>query len=263
MKTKLKSLLKSAAAILFWIIVWLVISLIINQKFILPMPHHVLVAFFELVKTPTFWTSTLFSLYRVVLGVAASFAIGCLTAYVISKSKVADALISPLLSIIKATPVACFIVIIWVWVSDTSHLPTFIASLIVIPIVCSNVLQGISSIDKELIEVARAYKFSPLKRLKSLYLPSVAPFILSSLRSSLGMAWKASVAAEMIVLAKNSIGKEIYNTKLYSMDEATVFAWTIVVIVLSVILEKLVIYLLVKLGEKAKLLRRGVNNAEA
>lgn len=263
MKIKLKSFLKSIAAIAFWVSVWFVISLVVNQKFILPMPQHVLIAFWELIKTPVFWSSTLFSLYRVVLGVTASFVVGCITAYALSKSKIADALISPLLSVIKATPVACFIVIIWVWVNDTSHLPTFIASLIVIPIVCSNVLQGISSIDKELTEVAKIYKFSPLKKFKCLYLPSIAPFVLSSLRSSLGMAWKASVAAEMIVLAKNSIGKEIYNTKLYSMDEATVFAWTIVVIVLSVILEKLVIYLFIKAGEKMKLLRRGKNDAEA
>ena len=263
MKEKIKPFLKSAAAIFFWIGVWLVISLIINQKFILPTPYHVLIAFWELVRTPAFWKSTLFSLYRVVLGVAISFAIGCTTAYLISKSKIAEALIAPLLSVIKSTPVACFIVIVWVWVSDTSHLPTFIASLIVIPIVCANVLQGISSIDKDLTDVARIYKFSPFKKMKSLYLPSIAPYVLASLRSSLGMAWKASVAAEMIVLAKSSIGKEIYNTKLYSMDEATVFAWTIVVIVLSVVLEKLIISLLLMLGKKAKLLRGGQNNAKA
>lgn len=263
MRNKLKSLLKNGAAVAFWVFVWFLIALIVDQKFIVPTPQDVLVAFWSLIKTPVFWTSTLFSLYRVVLGVAVSFIIGCITAYLISKSKIANALIAPLLSIIKATPVACFIVIVWVWVNDTSHLPTFIASLIVIPIVCSNVLQGINSIDTELTEVAKIYKFSPMKKLTSLYLPSVAPFIITSLRTSLGMAWKASVAAEMIVLAKSSIGREIYNTKLYSMDEATVFAWTIVVIVLSVILEKLIVYLLVKLGEKLKMLRRGRYNVEA
>lgn len=252
---------KGIAAIAFWVAVWFIIAKIIDVELIVPTPYDVLISFFNIVITHEFWISTSFSFFRVICGVTVSFVIGCGAAYLIWRSKIMNTLLSPLLSIIKATPVASFIIIAWIWF-DTSLLPVFIASLIVIPIVISNVVQGISGVDKDLIEVARLYKFSVWKKLVKLYIPSIAPYFLAACRSSLGMAWKASVAAEMIVLSQNSIGKEIYNTKLYSMEAAPVFAWTIVVIILSIVIEKALIALINILGRSFKLLPKGEGHAE-
>lgn len=252
---------KGAAAIAFWVAVWFIIARIVDLDIIVPSPYSVWKAFCQIAITKDFWLSTVVSFFRVICGVGISFLIGCATAYFIWRSKVMNTLLSPLLSIIKATPVASFIIIAWIWF-DTSLLPIFIASLIVIPIITSNVLQGISSVDKELVEVAEVYKFSIFKKLFRLYIPSVAPYFIAACRASLGMAWKASVAAEMIVLSKNSIGREIYETKLYSMDAAPVFAWTIVIIILSIAIEKLLILLINSVGQALKVLPKGEKNAE-
>ena len=246
---------KSALAIAFWVTVWLIIALIVNEKLIVPTPWAVLQAFGDIIKTGDFWLSASISFVRVILGVAVSFIIGCIFAYFIARSKMMDTLLSPLLSIVKATPVASFIVIAWVWF-DTSYLPVFISSLIVVPIITSNILQGITAIDQELAEVATVYKFSPLKKLRRLYVPSIAPYFLAACRSSLGMAWKASIAAEMIVMSKNSIGKEIYLAK-NDFETAPVFAWTIVVIILSVIIEKSIILIFNKLGRSLRVMPKG------
>lgn len=251
---------KTAAAIAFWIAVWFALALAVNEKLIVPTPLAVLHSLWEIIITSEFWIPAVLSLIRVILGVAISIVIGCISAYLISKSKLLRTLVSPLLSIIKATPVASFIVIAWVWI-DTDYLPIFIASLIVIPIITSNVLQGISAIDKELLEVARIYRFSPLKRLYRLYIPTIAPYFLAACRSSLGMAWKASVAAEMIVLTRNSIGREIYYAK-NNFETAPVFAWTIIVIVLSVIIERAIVLSLNKLGRSMRLMPKGEGYAE-
>ena len=252
---------KGAAAIVFWVIVWFVIAKAVNVDIIVPSPYSVWKAFCQLIVTEDFWLSTAVSFFRVICGVGISFLIGCIAAYLIWRSKIMNTLLSPLLSIIKATPVASFIIIAWIWF-DTSLLPIFIASLIVIPIITSNVLQGISSVNKDLVEVAKVYKFSIFKKLLRLYVPSVAPYFIAACKSSLGMAWKASVAAEMIVLSKNSIGREIYETKLYSMEAAPVFAWTIVIIILSIVIEKLIILLLNSAGRALKVLPKGEKNAK-
>ena len=251
---------KGAAAIAFWIIVWFIIARLVNVDLIVPSPMSVVRSLRELLQTSDFWISTATSFLRVICGVAVSLVIGCLTACLIWRSEILNTLLSPLLSIIKATPVASFIIIAWIWF-DTSLLPIFISSLIVIPIITSNVKQGLSSVSTELTEVARVYKLSFWKKLFKLYIPSISPYFMAACKASLGMAWKASVAAEMIVLSKNSIGKEIYESKL-SLEAAPVFAWTIVIIILSIIIEKLFMYLLNLAGRKSKALPKGDGYAE-
>ncbi len=251
---------KNTAAIAFWVAIWSIAAIAVNEKLIVPTPWAVLRSLWEIITTSEFWIPAVMSFLRVILGVTASVVIGCITAYLISKSKLLNTVVSPLLSIIKATPVASFIVIAWVWI-DTGYLPIFIASLIVIPIITSNVLQGISAIDKELLDVARVYRLSPIKKLYRLYIPTVAPYFLAACKSSLGMAWKASVAAEMIVLTRSSIGREIYYAKT-NFETAPVFAWTIIVIILSVVIEKSIVLMLNRLGRSLRLVAKGDIYAE-
>ena len=252
---------KAIGAIAFWVAVWFIIAKAVDLDLIIPSPLSVVKALWQLVRTVSFWISTATSLMRVIVGILISFAIGSVIAYLCWRSKTINTLLSPILSIIKATPVASFIIIAWIWF-DTAQLPIFIASLIVIPIITANLTQGFSSIDKDLVEVANVYQLPFSKKLLRLYIPSVAPFFLAACRASLGMAWKASVAAELIVLSKNSIGREMYNSKLM-LETSHVFAWTIVVIILSIIVEKLIVSLLGYLGQTLKLLpKKGEPYAE-
>ena len=260
MKKFATALGKGVGAAAFWIAVWFIIAKIVDLDLIIPSPLSVFRALWHLIKTSDFWYSTAISFLRVIIGVVISLIIGCLLAFLIWRSKALSILISPLLSIVKATPVASFIVIAWIWF-DTSLLPIFISSLIVIPIITANVMQGMASVDKELIEVARVYKIPLFKRLFKLYVPSVAPYFIAACKASLGMAWKASVAAEMIVLSKSSIGKAIYDSKI-DLETASVFAWTIVIIILSIVIEKGLIALLNNVGRSARVLPKGEAYAE-
>ena len=255
MKKFATALGKGAVATVFWVAVWFIIAKIVDLDLILPSPLSVLKSLWQLIKTVDFWQSTSISFSRVIIGVIISLVLGCLLAYLIWRSKILSTLLTPALSIIKATPVASFIVIAWIWF-DTSLLPIFISSLIVIPIITANVMQGISSVDKELIDVASVYKLPLGKRLFKLYIPSIAPYFIAACKASLGMAWKASVAAEMIVLSKSSIGKAIYESKI-ALEASSVFAWTVVIIILSIVIEKGLLALLNTVGRSARFLPRG------
>ena len=106
----------------------------------------------------------------------------------------------------------------------------------VTPIVYSNVLGGISSMDKKLTEMADVFAVPFPRRLRYLYLPQVAPFFRSACAVGLGLCWKAGVAAEVIGLPDPSIGINLYEAKVY-LDTPDLFAWTLAIVLLSVAIE--------------------------
>jgi NitT/TauT family transport system permease protein len=157
--------------------------------------------------------------------------------------------------------VASFIILAMLWL-EKSILPVVITALIVIPIVFANVSEGIRSVDRGLSEVATIYRFSLPKRLTRLYLPTIAPYFFAACQSALGMAWKASVAAEILAVPQYSIGAEILFSQQYMLPE-TLFAWTLLVIVLSLVIEKIFVLLLKQVAKKFRMMAKGETHAEA
>ena len=127
-----------------------------------------------------------------------------------------------------------------------------------LPVVWSNVESGIISTDKALLEMADTYKMTKLAKLRHVYAPSALPYFTASLRSSLGMSWKAGIAAEALILPTISIGKMIFQSK-YNLETVDLFAWTVVVIILSVVIEKLMVNLLDRISRGKKGSEGGVS----
>lgn len=221
-----------------WYAIWAFCAWRIGISFILPSPNEVFSEFFRLLPKPEFAKAVLSSLGRVVLGYligTVTGAIAALLAYFILPLKV---FFSPLVRVVRATPVASFILICVLWMK-TSAVPVFIALLMVFPIVYENVLTGLSKTDFGLKEVAKAYGFSGIEKLVYLYIPSALPYFGSASTVSLGLAWKSCVSAEVLSVCAASVGYYIYTSKLYFETEQ-LFAWTIAIVILSVMLEYLV-----------------------
>ena len=69
------------------------------------------------------------------------------------------------------------------------------------------------------------------------------PFFHAACRISLGLCWKAGVAAEVIGMPRGSVGERLQQAKVY-LDTPDLFAWTLVIVALSLTFEKLVLYLI-------------------
>ena len=246
---------KALAVAAFWIAIWGMVSVRINSEFLLPSPKAVFSALGNMMLTADFWTVALISLLRVVIAILLSLIIGIILAVLTERIELLNVLLSPLLGVIKSTPVASFIILALLWIKRDS-LPVFITALIVVPIVWSNVSEGIRAVDKNLVEVTQVYGFSPVKKLMKLYVPSVAPFFMAACRSSLGMAWKAGISAEVLSTPENAIGTELFFSKTY-LDTPALFAWTLVVIILSIIIEKLFVWGLEALGRQMRVMKKG------
>ena len=245
----MKSILKTVSVLLFWLAVWLLLSFLVGSL-LLPRPDQVLLHLGALVITADFWRAVAATLLRILCGTVIGTVLGVALAALTCRFRLVNALFSPLLTVVKSTPVASFIVLLLIWVGR-DVLPAVIVVLMVLPVVWANVSAGISGTDRQLLELAEVYRFSRSRTLKRIFLPSVLPHFLAALRSALGMAWKAGVAAEVLTVPGVSVGKRLMDAKLY-LEIPDLFAWTLVVILCSLAIEKLLIAAVSRLGSTRK-----------
>lgn len=222
--------------LLFWGGVWWLCALRVGQELLLPHPWTVLRELWTLAQTADFWLAAAMTLLRVFSGAAMGILLGGGVAALSARFAVLDWLFTPVVKVIRATPVASFIILVWLW-SPTSWVPAVVSALMSLPVVWGAVGQGIRATDPQLLELAAAYRFSPGKTLRLIYVPSVRPAFAAGCRTALGLAWKAGVAAEVLCLPKKAIGSQIYFSKLY-LETPQLFAWTAVVILLSFLVER-------------------------
>ena len=145
---------------------------------------------------------------------------------------------------VKTVPVASFIVIALIWLSS-SMLSVFIAFLMVLPIIYNNILNGIKSTDRKMTEMADVFALSQGKRFLYISLPAVKPFLCSACQTAIGFAFKSGIAAEIIGIPNGSLGERLYSAKVH-LETANLFAWTVLIVLLCVLFEKLFIFLLDK-----------------
>ena len=146
-------------------------------------------------------------------------------------------LLVPPVAVVKAVPVASFIILALVWL-DARSLSLFISGLVVFPPVYLNVLEGLRQTDPKLLELARVYRIPLRRRLWGIYLPQVLPYFRSAASLALGLCWKAGAAAEVIGLPPGTVGERLYNAKIY-LQTPDLFAWTAVILILSAAFERL------------------------
>lgn len=243
-----KKLLLSLLVLLFWLAVWQIAAQLVDKEIYLPRPALVLQRFGTLLLTADFWHVTATSLKRIVSGFLLGLGGGAALAVLTHLSRLADRLISPLIKAILATPVASFIIITIIWFSSNA-VPTFIVFLIVTPVFWRNVHGGISATDPQLLEMAALYRLSAGRKALRIYIPSVMPHFLAACSTALGLAWKSGIAAEVISQPKMAIGSQLQAGKIY-LETADVFVWTMVVIILSLLIERLLVSALRRLGQR-------------
>ena len=233
----LRTLLRVAIPLAFWLGVWQLAALWVDLELLLPSPAAVGRSLVALAGTAEFWLSALFTLLRVFLGLLGGALLGTVLAFLTHFFPWADLLFSPAIRVVRATPVVSFILLIYLWVTR-ANIPGVIAAMMVLPVVWSSVAGGLAAVDPQLLELARAYRFSRWKTLRLIYLPSLRPHFISGFLTAFGLAWKSGVAAEVICPPRLAIGSRIQQARL-SLETAELFAWTLVIIVLSLALEAL------------------------
>lgn len=229
-------------AVFFWIAIWQIASMIINKEMLLASPVAVIGAIIHLVGEGMFWSSIFRTFGSIAGGFFLAILLGLLFAVGSYLSLIFREMVTPLIKIIKTTPVASFIILALLWV-DPENLSILISFLMVIPIIYTNVLLGLNNMDRNLLEMAKVFRMGWTKKIRYIYIPGLMPYFVSACSVGLGFCWKSGIAAEIIGLPKDTIGENLYEAKLYLMTKE-LFAWTFVIICVSVIFEKVILWLL-------------------
>ena len=179
---------------------------------------------------------------RIVLGFLLSFVVGFVLALVACRIKIFREFVEPLISLLRTIPVASFIILLLIWVGNQA-LTVFLAFFIVLPLIYTNMVSGFESVDKHMLEMARTYNLSKWRTFLYVYRPAFMPFLLSSTKISLGMTWKSGIMAEVLATPAMSIGKEMATARTF-LDTPDLLAWTVVVMILSVLFEQVFMALL-------------------
>jgi len=240
----LKKIFKGIGVAAGWILIWQLVSMFIGKELLVPAPLKVMDRLLEMAVTLSFWEITSMTVFRIAVGFTLGTIAGMFLAVITAGSKITDAFLRPAQTVIRATPIASFIILALIWIKG-GHIPSFISFLMVMPIVWSNTYSGIKETDKKLLEMADIYGFSPFEKVKYIYFHSVLPYFAAAATTSMGLAWKAGIAAEVLALPEMAVGTSIFDSKIY-LETVDLFAWSFVVIVFSIILEKIITSLLKK-----------------
>ena len=241
----IRTWLRRALAVLLALVVWQIAAMCIHQRILLATPLEVIRRLGTIWQTDGFWASVFFTLWHIVGGFLLGIAAGILLAALAYRFPIFEDLLWPWMAVVKSVPVASFVVICLIWLS-ARNLSIFISFLVVVPMIYQNTLTGLRGMDVQLSEMASVFCMPWYRRLRYLTLPQLAPHLLSACTVTAGMAWKAGIAAEIIGTPNGSIGRQLYLAKIY-LDTDDLLAWTVIIVILSVVWEKVFVWVLKKL----------------
>lgn len=240
-------LLNILVAVFVWILIWEGLALFLGSDILLVSPDKVIVRIGELLVLPEFWQRIWVSFKHIFSGFIFGLFFGCVFAGLSHKFSAMRIFLSPAVAVLRAAPVASFIILLLVWVSSRI-LAVPICFIIVFPVVYTNILTGLNALNPKLSEMACVFNMSSGKKLRYVLAPQMMPFLKAAVGISAGLAWKSGIAAEVIGMSVGSIGEMLQQAKVYLMMK-DLFAWTVIIVILSLFLEKTVLFLLKRIEE--------------
>jgi NitT/TauT family transport system permease protein len=225
-----------------WLLLWYAAYVFVGSSLVLPSPLGVFVRLSTLIFERNFALAVGWSVFRVLMSLALAIGLGVLLGGFSFLSKRFHQVISPAMLAIRSAPVVSFIVLAKLWV-PSNWVPVVISLLMCLPVVWGNVLQGLGAVDERLEEMASLYNVQRSRVWTSLYLRSVWPYLNAAIFTCLGLGFKVTVAAEVLSSPRYSIGYRLFSSTLY-LDAEEAYAWTMVILLLSLMFEVWLKYLL-------------------
>ena len=242
MTERMKAVAAAGAVAAFWLAMWVLVAGLVAQPLILPGPGAVALALLRLVCDGSTWAILAGSGARILGGLALAAVCGGVLAGISSRSRAFAHLVAPALSFVKATPVACVVVLLLIWLGS-ARVSIAAVFLMALPGVYFSLAEGLAQVDKPLEQMFRLHGVRGWRLFCAHTWREVLPFVLSCARAVIGMSWKAGVAAELIGMAVGTVGERIYQAKLL-IETADLLAWTVLVVAASWACEHVLVWLL-------------------
>lgn len=250
---KNKRVIKYIISIALWILIWQAVAVRVDMELFLPTPVCVFSLFVnDLITSADFWDSIAKSMMGIGSGFGLGITVGIVFAVLSYIFEIVEIMLWFPIRIIRSVPVASFVILILLWV-PASYLSAIIPFMMVVPIIYSHTLTSLKETNIKLLEMAKLFGIPWYKQIRYIYMPQIVIHIVSASSLAAGLAWKSGIAAEIIGLVQNSIGNRLYQAKIYLLTPE-LFAWTMVIVILSIIFEQmmklLVVFITKESGDK-------------
>jgi NitT/TauT family transport system permease protein len=226
------------ASLVFMLGLWKIASLHFDSDIILPPPEKILITVLNLFGDSQFLAIVGSTVLRGMLGFVISAILGIGLGIIAGINPNFNAFLRPIIVTIRSIPVIALILLALIWLNP-GLVPVFIALLTMFPFICTNVIDGIKSVDTDLVEMANFYKIGKYRIIRELYIPAILPFIISGVSSAIGIGWRAIITGEVLSQPEYGIGTFMQTAQTFLNVDA-VIAWTIVAVIISYGFERVI-----------------------
>jgi NitT/TauT family transport system permease protein len=206
--------------------------------YVLPSPRAVMAGFRDIVASGEVWTHTGASLARIAVGFGGAVVVALLLGLVAFLSRLARGVVHDVLVVLNSTSVFVWIVISIIWFGLSNWAPIFTTFMITLPVVASNIVEGVASVDRRLLEMGDVYRLSGRRKFTAIVVPSTLPYLVAGMKVGFGLALKVSVVAEIFGVT-SGIGY-VMNYSREILATQMVFVWALVMILVMTLTDKLV-----------------------
>lgn len=234
--------------------IWQGFYKIIDNSIILPSPAQTLVSLKELITNEHFRLILLSTLSRTMISFLIALMLSIVIGMVAALNNWFYDLIFPMISLFKTVPTMAIVILALIWLTNEKA-PMLIAILMVLPILYEAVIKGIRDIDPNLLNMANVYEVKMIHKIKDIYIPSVLHNIGAIFSSSIGLCLKLVIGGEVLGQPPYAIGTSIQTEKMY-LNTAGVLAWILILVLVSLFIDKIVQMILLAVS----IIRKGIRN---
>ncbi len=234
----MQKILRTVIPIAVWIVIWQLVAVLVHNRIILAGPLDTLGALAGLVQTGSFWSSVWQTCGRILLGFVMGSVLGIALAYLAYRKSFVGDFLKPFVSVLKSVPVVSFVILLLIWFGSR-NISVIICAMVVFPILYLATLEGLAATDDKILEMAHVFRMPVSRQIRFIFVPHLMPFWRSAFKLAVGMSFKSGIAAEVIGQPLGTIGNGLYLAKIY-LETGELFAWTIVVVLIAFICEKIV-----------------------
>jgi len=206
--------------------------------YVLPSPLAVAHGFADIVATGEIWRHTAASLGRIIVGFGGAVVLALLAGLASFLSRTARGIVHDVLSVLNSTSVFVWIVLSIIWFGLSNWAPIFTTFMITMPVVASNIVEGVENVDRRLLEMGDVYRLSGRQKFTAIVVPSTLPYLVAGMKVGFGLALKVSVVAEIFGVT-SGIGY-VMNYSREILATQMVFVWALVMILVMTATDKLV-----------------------
>lgn len=220
------------------VLVWGVAALLVDTP-LLPSPAAVLRSFWLAVQSGELPHHLLVTLRRVLISFGLAMALGAMLGVWMGRSRVANAVLDPLLVLFLNLPALVTIILLYVWFGLVEAAAVLAVVVNKVPNVAVTLREGARSLDPKLEQMARVYGFSHRQRVVDVWLPQLFPYLMAATRGGLALIWKIVLVVELLGRS-DGVGFQLHMA-FQVFDVASILAYSLAFIAVVQLIELLVL----------------------